>query len=68
MVIERIDLEQQESPTVEVRVWRRGQVIHRELCDSLEVAAEVMDDWLELEGTTCEAKDLGAPARRDADW
>ncbi|MBK9180951.1 MAG: hypothetical protein IPM45_15560 [Acidimicrobiales bacterium] len=46
------------SPTVEVRVFRRGDLVHRELCETEEEAALVVDEWSELDGVTCEVDDL----------
>lgn len=50
--------ERDEAPTVEVRVFRRGELLHRELCESDEEAASVIDLWSELEGVECEVDDL----------
>jgi hypothetical protein len=47
-----------ETPTIEVRVWRAGALIHRELCESEEQAAFVVEAWSEQEGTECEVDDL----------
>jgi hypothetical protein len=46
------------SPTVEVRVFRHGELVHRELCESEEQAALAVDEWSELEGVRCEVDDL----------
>jgi hypothetical protein len=35
------------APTVEVIVYRHGEVVHRELCESAEAAADVVDQWSE---------------------
>lgn len=50
--------EREESPTIEVRVFRDGQLISRELCESEEQAALVVDVWAELERVECEVDDL----------
>jgi len=50
--------ERDETPTIEVRVWRHGALVHRELCESEEQAASVVEAWSELEGTECELDDL----------
>ena len=47
-----------EVPTVEVRVFRHGTLVHRELVESEEQAALVVDDWAELDGVQCEVDDL----------
>jgi hypothetical protein len=46
------------SPTVEVRVFRHGALVHRELCESEAEAATIADWWSELEGVTVEVDDL----------
>lgn len=46
------------SPTVEVRVFRHGVLVHRELCESEAEAATIADWWSELEGVTVEVDDL----------
>jgi len=47
-----------ESPTVEVIVFRHGHEIRRELCESAEQVAAVVDLWSELEGVHCQVDDL----------
>jgi len=47
-----------ETPTVEVRVFRHGTLVHRELVESEEQAALVVDEWSELDGVRCEVDDL----------
>lgn len=47
-----------DSPTVEVRVWRDDALIHRQLCESAEDAASIVDHWSEIEGVRCEVDDL----------
>ena len=63
--------ERGETPTVEVRVFRDGVLVHRELCESAEDADRVVDAWSELEAVSFEVDDLacdhGAAARLDAD-
>lgn len=46
------------TPTVEVSVWRHGELVHKQLCESEEQAASVVDAWEELEGVRCEVGDL----------
>jgi hypothetical protein len=50
--------ERGEIPVIEVRVFRHGALVHRELCESEEQAALVVDDWAELDGVVCEVDDL----------
>ena len=50
--------ERDETPTVEVRVFRHGSLVHRELVESEEQAAVVVDEWAELDGVQCEVDDL----------
>jgi len=47
-----------EAPTVEVLVYRDGGLIHRELCESAEAAAGVVEEWGELDGVTFSVDDL----------
>lgn len=47
-----------ETPTVEVRVFRDGELIRRELCDSEDDAALVVDEWSEVDGIEVEVDDL----------
>lgn len=47
-----------EAPTVEVVVYRHGELVHRELCESPEAAAAVVEEWSELEGVECFVDDL----------
>ena len=43
---------------VEVRVYRYGDLVHRELCGSMEQAWLVIDDWAEMGGVSCEVGDM----------
>jgi hypothetical protein len=54
-----------ESRTVEVVVFRHGAEIHRELCESTESAALVVDEWSEQEGVQCQVDDLSVHHRPD---
>lgn len=47
-----------EAPTVEVRVFRHGELVHTEVCESEEQAALVVERWTELDGVQCEVDDL----------
>lgn len=51
--------------TLEVRVYQHGRLLHREVCESDEDAALVVDQWRELPDVTCEVDDLSV--RHDAD-
>lgn len=50
--------EREDAPTVEVRVFRHGALVHQELVESEEQAALVVDEWAELDGVRCEVDDL----------
>ncbi len=52
-----------EVPTIEVRVFRHGDLVHRELCESEEQASLVVDEWAEQEGIECEVDDLSVRHR-----
>jgi hypothetical protein len=54
-----------DAPTVEVTVYRRGEVIHRELCEAGGVA-DVVDRWNEMEGVEVMVDDLSV-RHRDGD-
>lgn len=47
-----------ESSTVEVRVYRNGELTHRQLCESVEEAGAAVDAWSELQGVECEVDSL----------
>ncbi len=47
-----------ESPTVEVVVFRDGREVARELCDTAEDAALVVERWSEDPGVVCQVDDL----------
>jgi hypothetical protein len=44
--------------TLEVRVYRRGELIHRELCESEEQASLAVEEWGDLEEVVCDVEDL----------
>lgn len=48
----------EQTPMIEVRVFRNGELIHRELCESEEQASDLIEAWGELSGTTFEVDDL----------
>jgi hypothetical protein len=47
-----------DTPRIEVRVYRHGDLIQRELCDTEEEATRVVDTWAEMDDVTCEVDDL----------
>jgi hypothetical protein len=55
--------ERDEAPTIEVRVFRHGELVHQELCESEAQAALVIDEWAELDGVACEVDDLSVHHR-----
>jgi len=52
-----------ETATIEVRVFRHGELVHRELCESEQQASLVVDEWAEMDGVTCEVDDLSVRHR-----
>lgn len=57
--------ESEETPTVEVRVYRDCRLVHRELCESDDQAALVVEAWSDVEGTEFEVDDLSSHHRPD---
>ena len=55
--------EREGTPTVEVRVYRDGALVHRELCESEEESAALVEQWAEQEGVECEIDDLSVRHR-----
>jgi len=51
--------------TVEVRVYRNGELLHSEVCESEEQAASIVDRWAEYPETTFEVDDLSIRHRPD---
>jgi hypothetical protein len=47
-----------ETPTLEVRAYRDGVLMRRELCESEEDAAAFVDAWEQEPGIRCEVDDL----------
>lgn len=47
-----------ETPTIELRVFRHGELVHQELCESEEQALLVAENWSELGDVECEVDDL----------
>jgi hypothetical protein len=54
-----------DSRTVEVLVFQHGTQIHRELCESAEEAALVVERWSEQPGVECQVDDLSVHHRPD---
>ena len=52
-----------ETPTIEVTVFRDGQVIHRELCETDEEATAVAEQWSETGEVECQIDDLSVHHR-----
>lgn len=49
---------------IEVRVHQDGRLLQRQLCESEEDAAVVVDEWSELAGVTCGVDDLSVRHRQ----
>ena len=60
-----LERQSDETPTVEVRIYRDGRLVQRELCESEEDAALVVEKWSEIEGTEFEVDDLSSPHQPD---
>ena len=52
------DVQGSTIPTLEVRIYRDGALVQRELCESDEEANDVVDAWSEVEGIRFEIEDL----------
>ena len=48
-----------DTPTIEVRVYRDGYLVQRELCETDVEATAVVDAWSEVEGIVCQVDELG---------
>ena len=46
------------TPSIEVRVFRHGELIERHLCESDEEAAVLVEQWSEVEDVNCFVDDL----------
>jgi hypothetical protein len=46
------------TPSIEVRVYRHGDLIERRMCESEEEAAAVVEEWSELDDVSCLVDDL----------
>lgn len=49
--------------SIEVYVYRGAQLLHRQLCESAEQAAAVVEAWEQNEGVECEVHDLSGGDR-----
>ena len=47
-----------ETPTIEVRAFRHGELLLRELCESEAEADRMVELWSELDDVTCQVDDL----------
>lgn len=47
-----------ETPLIEVRVYRFGHFIHGMVCESAEEAADAVHAWEEIDGVVCEVDDV----------
>lgn len=47
-----------DTPTIEVRVYRGGELVQRELCESETEVGQVLAAWAEIEDVTCQVDDL----------
>lgn len=52
-----------DTPTIEVRVYRDGNLVQRELCETDVEAAAVVAAWSEVDGIVCQVDDSAAGAR-----
>jgi hypothetical protein len=57
-----------ETPTIEVRVYRGAELVHTELVESEEAAALVVERWSEHDGVRCEVDELTAKERPEDDF
>ncbi len=51
------------TPTIEVTVYRDGDLVHRELCETEAEADAVVDRWSEVDGVECQVDDLSVHHR-----
>jgi hypothetical protein len=51
------------TPTIEVTVFRHGEVVHRQLCETEAEAGAVADRWGEMDGVECQIDDLSVHHR-----
>jgi hypothetical protein len=46
------------TPTIEVRVYRHGEIMRRELCESEAEVEQVLAAWAEFDDAFCQVDDL----------
>ncbi|MGZ4801575.1 MAG: hypothetical protein ACXVJ7_16765 [Acidimicrobiia bacterium] len=51
------------TPTIEVTVYRDGELVHRELCETETDASAVVEQWSEFESVVCQIDDLSVHHR-----
>lgn len=56
-----------ELGTIEVRAYREGRVVHRQLCETADEATAIVEAWEEQEGVECEVTDLSHTLQVDDD-
>lgn len=54
-----------QGPAVVVRVYRHGELVHTERCESEEDAADLVEWWEENPGVECEVDDLSTTHHED---
>ncbi len=54
-----------EAVSLEVRAYRHGKLVHRELCESEDAAALAVDAWSDFEDVECRVVDLTGPDQQD---
>jgi len=47
-----------DTPCTEVRIYRRGELVQREMCESDAEVEQVLAAWSEIEDVTCQVDDL----------
>lgn len=47
-----------DTPCTEVRVYRHGELVQREMCESDAEVGQVLAAWSEIEDVTCQVDDL----------
>jgi hypothetical protein len=52
------DVPAEEDMMIDVRVYRDGDLVHRQECGSMEEAWLVVDEWTEMGGVSFEVGDL----------
>lgn len=55
----------EEAGTIEVRAYRGGAIVQRQLCETAEEATAIVEAWEQEEGIECEFTDLSHAPRFD---